>query len=125
VNAVLLDSDVLIEILRGQDAGLLKRWEALAASDVLIVYSPVTAAEIWHGVRDGEKDTVAGLFAALTCLPIDAETGRMAGDYLRCFHRSHKVELGDALIAAAAALHTVPLWTRNRKHYPMKDVRLY
>jgi len=32
------------------------------------------------------------------------------------------VELGDALIAATASLHNLALWTRNRRHYPMKDV---
>jgi len=34
---------------------------------------------------------------------------------------SHAVELGDALIAAAAVASRAELWTRNRKHYPMKE----
>jgi predicted nucleic acid-binding protein len=33
--------------------------------------------------------------------------------------------LGDALIAAAASIHGLDLWTRNRKHYPMKDITFY
>ena len=125
MKAVLVDSDVLIEVLRGRDAALQNRWEALAESDALIAYSPVTAAEIWHGVREREKDTIAGLFSALTCVPIDGETGRKAGDYLRRFHATYNVELGDALIAATAVVQAMPLWTRNRKHYPMKEIRLY
>jgi len=48
-----------------------------------------------------------------------------AGDYLRQFHRSHSLELGDALIAATASIHLLRLWTRNRKHYPMKDIQLF
>jgi predicted nucleic acid-binding protein len=39
----------------------------------------------------------------------------------RQFHASHAVELGDALIAATASVHTLRLWTRNRKHFPMRD----
>jgi predicted nucleic acid-binding protein len=35
------------------------------------------------------------------------------------------LELGDALIAAAATTSGVRLWTRNRKHYPMADVRFH
>jgi len=58
-------------------------------------------------------------------LPIDLEIGRQAGEYLRQFSKSHSVELGDALIAAAAAVHDLELWTRNRRHYPMKDISFY
>ena len=52
------------------------------------------------------------------------DIGRRAGGYLRQFHRSHGLDIGDALIAAAAAVHGCALWTRNRKHYPMKDIEL-
>jgi predicted nucleic acid-binding protein len=125
VNAVLVDSDILIEVLRGREASVRKSWEALLDSDALLGYSPVTAAEIWHGSREVEQDGIAALFAAMTCIPIDAEAGRKAGEYLRRFHRSHSVELGDALIAATASVHKMALWTRNRKHYPMKEMRLH
>ena len=46
-------------------------------------------------------------------------------DYLRDYRKSHSVELGDALIAAKAILNNAELWTRNRKHYPMRDVSFY
>ena len=39
--------------------------------------------------------------------------------------RSHGVQLGDALIAATAAVHDAELWTRNRKHYPMRGLRFF
>ncbi|HMD31061.1 MAG TPA: PIN domain-containing protein [Candidatus Acidoferrales bacterium] len=58
----------------------------------------------------------------MDCIPIDTEIGERAGDYLRECAKSHHVELGDALIAATASLHNLALWTRNRRHYPMKDV---
>jgi predicted nucleic acid-binding protein len=125
VKAVLVDTDVLIEVLRGREAKLLERWADLAGSAVPVAYSPVTAAEIWHGVREGEEETVEGLLAAMICIPIDAKIGREAGGYLRRYRKSHSVELGDALIAATAVLHEMQLWTRNRKHYPMRELRLY
>jgi hypothetical protein len=65
------------------------------------------------------------LFRVLKCVPVDAATGRQAGDYLRRYQKSHAVELGDALIAAAAVSNNAALWTRNRKHYPMKDVAFF
>jgi predicted nucleic acid-binding protein len=58
-------------------------------------------------------------------VPIEIEIGARAGDYLRAFHASHAVELGDALIAATASVHHLDLWTQNRKHFPMKDVHFF
>jgi predicted nucleic acid-binding protein len=82
-------------------------------------------AEIWHGAREREHAALNALFGALTCVPIDAEIGRRAGDYLHLYAKSHSVELGDALIAATASIHELALWTRNRKHYPMRDLSFY
>ncbi|HEY6350033.1 MAG TPA: type II toxin-antitoxin system VapC family toxin [Candidatus Angelobacter sp.] len=122
---VLVDSDVLIEVSRGRNLALLARWTELSQSDSVILYSPVTAAELWAGARPREHDSLTGLFRALACAPIDAETGRQAGDYLRQYHKSHGLELGDALIAATTLQHRAALWTRNRKHYPMKNLSFY
>jgi predicted nucleic acid-binding protein len=119
---VLVDSDVLIELLRGRNAEIVGRWSELSQSNVLVAYSPVTCAEIWHGARARETDAIAAVFGALTCIPIDAIIGKRAGEYLARFHASHAVELGDALIAATASVHALRLWTRNRKHFPMRDV---
>ena len=119
---VLVDSDVLIEVSRGRNPDITGQWKALSRSETAVVYSPVTAVELWAGSRPAEYTELNDLFQALTCIPIDAETGRKAGEYLRQFHKSHSVELGDALIGAAAAVTRAQLWTRNRKHYPMKDV---
>jgi predicted nucleic acid-binding protein len=123
--SVVVDSDILIEVSRGKDTGIISRWTELSRSDVAILYSPVSAAELWAGARPPEHDAIANLFLALTCVPIDAATGQRAGDYLRRYRKSHAVELGDALIAAAAVLNGASLWTRNRKHYPMKELAFF
>lgn len=122
---VLVDSDILIEVSRGKNQGILSRWTALSASDSLILYSPVSVAELWAGARPREYEMLARLFRALVCAPIDNETGRRAGDYLRQYRKSHGIELGDALVASAAALNAAELWTRNRKHYPMRELSFY
>ena len=113
------------EVLRARGAGILERWAELAGSQDTILCSPVSVAEIWYGVRPAERATVAKLLGALVCPPIDGETGRQAGEFLREFHRSHGVELGDALIAASALQQDARLWTRNRKHYPMRGAAFY
>jgi predicted nucleic acid-binding protein len=122
---VLVDSDILIEVSRGKDQRILSRWTELSQSDNLILYSPVSVAELWAGARPHEYEVLANLFRALVCAPIDNETGRRAGDYLRQYRKSHGIELGDALVASAASLNAAELWTRNRKHYPMKELSFY
>ena len=122
---VLVDSDILIEVSRAKDRHIISKWLELSESDSPMLYSPVTAAELWAGARPSEHETLTALFGSLICAPIDAEMGRQAGDYLRQYGKSHSVELGDALIASAAWLNSAALWTRNRKHYPMKGLSFY
>jgi predicted nucleic acid-binding protein len=122
---VLVDSDILIEVSRGRDADIVTKWIDLSNSDAAVLYSPVSVAELWAGARPNEFDALKNLFRALTCTPIDEEAGRQAGDYLRQYRRSHGVEGADALIAASAVGNRATLWTRNRKHYPMKEVSFF
>ena len=122
---VVVDSDILIEVFRARNQDILSRWEELSHSDSMILYSPVTEAEIWAGAWPREHEALNKLLQTLVCAPIDCETGRVAGEYLRQYQKSHGLELGDALIASTALLHRAELWTRNRKHYPMKELSFY
>ena len=124
MKTVLLDTDILIEVFRQRDETILEKWRRLGRNAELVLYTPVTAAELWHGLRPGEEAAALEVLSTLICVPLNDDIGRRAGDYLRRFHRSHGLALGDALIAAAAAVHGCALWTRNRKHYPMKDIEL-
>jgi predicted nucleic acid-binding protein len=122
---VLVDSDVLIEVARSRDGELLTRWFELGASDSVVMYSPVTAAELWAGALPREEKLLRELFRVLQCARIDEAIGTRAGAYLRQYQRSHNVQMGDALIAASAVQNEASLWTRNRKHFPMKEIEFF
>jgi predicted nucleic acid-binding protein len=77
-------------------------------------------AELWHTARGNEEK-----IHAIHCIVTDAMIGKRAGDYLRQYANSHQVELGDALISAAASIHNLDLWTPNRKHHPIKEISFY
>ena len=122
---VLTDSDILIEVSRGRDKTMVSQWLELGQSDALILFSAVSAAELWAGARPSEYVALEALFDALLCVPIDAALVRRAREYLRRYRKSHAVELGDALIAASAVERGASLWTRNRKHYPMPELAFH
>lgn len=122
---VLIDSDILIEVLRGRNLAIVARWSELGGSEAALLYSPVSAAELWAGARLGEYETLDALFRTLRCTTIDEPTGRQAGMYLQKYRRSHGLEIADALIAACATSNGAALWTRNRKHYPMRELSFF
>ena len=121
---ILLDSDVIIAWLRGYEevAGAIV---TLLGSGHNLLWTPVSIAEIFAGTRNAESKRIETLFLILETLPVSAAIGRRAGKYMQRYARSHSVELRDALIGAAASESGLPLWTLNKKHYPMPDVRLY
>jgi predicted nucleic acid-binding protein len=122
---VLVDSDILIEVSRGRNSAIVAKWTELSESAALILFSHVSTAELWAGARPSEYPKLEALFDALVCVPANASVGRRAGEYLRRYRKSHSVELGDALIAAATVASGGQLWTRNRKHYPMPELTFY
>jgi predicted nucleic acid-binding protein len=114
---VILDSDVIIEVLRGNSATI--GWlRAKRAAGVPLRYSPVSRAEIRAGSRATERSAIAAFFGSLTALPIEASTGEVAGEQLAKFARSHGVQMGDALIAGAALELADDLATFNARHFP-------
>jgi predicted nucleic acid-binding protein len=124
LTGVLLDSDVVVEVLRGRKA-VAAALSALEAGGVETFTCGVVAAEIFAGVRAGEEAATESFFHARGDVVIDGTTGRRAGSYLAKYARSHSVEIADALVAAAAATTGLRLWTLNRKHYPLRDVRFF
>jgi predicted nucleic acid-binding protein len=124
IVGVIFDSDVIIEILRGR-ARVIDIASRLELSGVPTYCTPISWAEVFSGIRGGEEPYTEAFFQAREELTIGAVVGKRAGAYLARYSRSHGVELADALIAALATTTGLRLWTLNRKHYPMPDIRFY
>ncbi len=119
----LLDSDILIDFLRGR-AGAWSLLARLQASGEAPLISTVSVAEILAGARRGEEEATERLLAVLEKIPVSENVARAAGSFLRVYQRSHGLELGDALVAATALAVGATLVTRNTKHYPMPQVEV-
>ncbi len=124
MTGVLLDSDVVIEILRGR-RDVVAAAERLARDHVPTCCTAVTWAEVYAGIRPGEEPLTEAFFEARGEVVLDGIAGRRAGAYLARYAKSHGVEIADALVAAAATSAGLRLWTLNRRHYPMPDVEFH
>ncbi len=115
---------MVIDVLRGRREtadGI----RALERHAVPTYCCAVTFAEIWAGLRPGEEAATDAFFHARGEVALDAAVGRRAGAYLCRYGRSHRLEIADALVAAAATVAGFRLWTLNRRHYPMTDLDFY
>ena len=119
----LIDTDIVIDHFHGHHAALEYLAETLTAGETLAI-SVITLAEILSGVRPGEDERTERLLSLFSILDVNPAVARHSGTYLRQFRRSHNLELGDALIAATAALTGAELVTRNLRHYPMTDIKV-
>ena len=125
MSGVIVDSDIIIEVLRQRNLEVVRRWIGLAESEEPLFFTPISLAEVRHGMRDQESERIETVSSAMRCEPIGVEIGRRARNYLRRFHGSHGVAIADAIIAAAASVNSLALWTQNCKHYPMRDVDFF
>ena len=101
---VLVDTDVLVDHLR---AG--RSFHEPGSS---VWYSVLTRAELFAG-RMTEEAPVQRLLRPLRELPVDRRVGESAGR----IRRATGLALPDAVIAATALVHDLPLLTRNRRHF--------
>ena len=115
-NSVLVDTDVLVDFLRGHE----KAVAFVAEFSSRIILSPIVVAELYAGVKGVEELTVLENFISLfRVVPLTAEIAKNGGLLKRDFGKSHDVGLVDALLAATANAEKAALKTINVKHYPM------
>lgn len=119
---VLVDSSVLIDVLRGREgrADLLER---LVARGSLLCSCDITLAEIYAGMLEPERTRTEDLLGSLFYLPCEAAVARRAGLLRRAWRaKGHSLTLADTFLAALCIQHGVVLLTDNKRHFPMKDL---
>lgn len=115
---ILVDSDVLIAHLRGDERA--RDWLRATRRKEQLVTSVVCVAEITGGMRSAERTAVWRLLSALGPVPVTELIAQRAGELMRQYRRSHSgIGLGDYLIAATAETQSAHLATLNVRHFPM------
>lgn len=122
---LVLDTNIVIDLLKKMPA-VVDRFLVLLEAQTQFLICPIVVAEVYAGAFKREHKDVEALFDLCQRVDMDTDTGRVAGLYANQYAKSYSgVSLEDYLLAATARAHRCPLWTHNRKHYPMDDIELF
>jgi predicted nucleic acid-binding protein len=121
--ALLLDTTVLIDALRGRPAA--ERLRALRGSGQTLWICAINVEEVLRGSRDEEEKVVKRFLAGLRIAPLGRAEGELAGRWRRDHARKGiTLSQADCLIGAAAVGVKTRLATGNPKHFPMPEVEV-
>ncbi|MGI8727471.1 MAG: PIN domain-containing protein [Solirubrobacterales bacterium] len=120
--AVVLDTTVVIDLLRNQSGAVARLGVLREAGDQPYVCA-ITVEETYRGARQTEREPTLRLFEGLRLAPLGVIEGRRAGDWRReSAHGGVTLAQADCLIAAAAVGIRGSLATGNPKDFPMEEV---
>jgi predicted nucleic acid-binding protein len=120
MKSILIDTDVLINFLRGRESAREFLTSSLGEADLCC--SAVTVAEIHAGMKEHERERTEELLDSLTVLEVTREIAEKAGTYKRTI-KSQGLALDDCLVAATAFVKHAVLATGNDRHYPMAEIK--
>lgn len=116
-----IDSTVLIDASRARsprrDAAVVFLGRIAGEGEIWSV-TPVRTEVGWL-MRPGERDTIHALFDRIFWLDITRDLADTAAAYGARFGRSHRIDVVDALLAAATEVMSARLATHNVRHFPM------
>ncbi|MBI5192698.1 MAG: type II toxin-antitoxin system VapC family toxin [Nitrospirae bacterium] len=116
---VLIDTDILINFLRGREKS--KEFLSSVIDDAAVYCSAITIAEIFAGMKEHEREKTEELLDSLNILDVNRVIAEKAGRYKNSI-KSQSMELDDCIVAATAFAKQAVLATGNGKHYPMMDI---
>lgn len=114
----LVDTSVLIDVLRGQPEAVATLRDA--AGRGRLHASEVTRLEVLVGMRPHEEERTRGLLTALQWHAVGEAVAEDAGALGRQWRPSHSgIDAADLAVAATAVRLDAVLLTRNVRHFPM------
>ena len=122
--AVLIDTTVVIDLLRGRPEAVARLRAMRTAGDSPYVCA-VNVEETARGLRADELEPARMLFSALRIAPLGGSEGWQAGEWRRGFAaRGVTLSQADCLVAAAAQVVGARLATGNPKDFPMEELQV-
>ena len=117
ITSLCLDTNLLIEYLKGREPGASAVEKAV--KEVLCSITAISIYELLFGKARANKDIGEdALLKMLTVLPLNKTSAKRAAVLHDTLIRQNKdIGLRDVLIAAICLEHQIPLLTINEKHF--------
>jgi predicted nucleic acid-binding protein len=116
VASTVVDTDILIDVARGNDQAIDCLWDLEKGSTLAI--SAVTQMELIVGCRSKvELRDLKGFLDRYQTLKITDQISDRAIDLLGHYFLSHGLLIADALIAATAIVHNQAFITKNQRDF--------
>ena len=118
MEKIILDTNILIEILKG-DRKTIEKVESLGCE---LCISSVTAMELYYGaINKAEVSKLEKFISLFTLIYPDETVSQKAMELVKRYAKSHSLDIPDSIIAATALMEKCELFTYNRKDFRYID----
>ena len=114
MEVILLDTNILIEILKGNQ----KTIQQVESLHTTLYVSSITVMELYYGaLNKAEIKRLEKFIMLFTVLHIDKEISIRSAELIKVYAKSHTLDIPDSLIAATALEKELTLFTYNTKDF--------
>lgn len=116
MEKILIDTDVIIDFLRGHRERIKTVFIGVENKKIKAYISPISIIELYAGEDSQDRKKATALSNLLTffeIIPLDLPISKLAGR----LKREYKLGLADASIAASSIKNSLKLFTFNIKHF--------
>lgn len=111
---ILLDSNILIEILKGDE----KTIQKVQSFSKTLAISSISVMELYYGARNKTELNKLEKFVSLfQIIQINEEISTKAVQLVKSYAKSHTLDIPDSLIASTSLIYHCPLFTYNLKDF--------
>jgi predicted nucleic acid-binding protein len=112
---ILCDTNILIELYKNNEQ-IIEPLRQIGSMNLAV--SAVSVAELYYGAFDkAELRKIKKHLSLLHQLPLSGDISHTFLNLMESYSLSHKLSVPDALIAATALEHELPLYTLNLKDF--------
>lgn len=116
MEKILIDTDVVIDFLRGHNNRVKDIFQQIENKEIKAYISLISVIELYSGEDTQIKEKLEVLeqvLAFLKILELDLNVAKIAGS----LKRRYKLGLADSIIAATSIAYQIKLLTFNTKHF--------
>ncbi len=115
---ILLDTNILIEILKGNP----ETGNKIKSFNQSLAISSISAMELYYGARDkAESKKLEKFIALFRIIHLNEAISRKSTALIRTYAKSHGLDIPDSLIAGTALVSGCKIYTYNLKDFKYID----